>query len=250
MAGARGLLINITGGDDLTLFEVDQAANRIREEVDEDANIIFGSAIDESLSGRIRVSVVATGIDTPLKAEAAAAAGRGGRRRAVTIPGGGHVGGGADDRLQPGVADAGSRVAPLDAAAFGAAGDGRDDSRSALADPAMAAAAMMAPQVPAAASGVPARHRSNLFADASMQPEPVGQVATPEPPRHTLFEAVTGVFGRRRPMPTQAMDQAHARIEPTMPGEPRAEPVRASVRAVVGEETGIEIPTFLRRQSS
>jgi cell division protein FtsZ len=63
MSGARGLLINITGGEDLTLFEVDQAANRIREEVDEEANIIFGSAIDESLNGRIRVSVVATGID-------------------------------------------------------------------------------------------------------------------------------------------------------------------------------------------
>src|SRR3954469_6721439 len=65
MAGARGLLINITGGDDMTLFEVDQAANRIREEVDEDANIIFGSAVDESLAGKIRVSVVATGIDVP-----------------------------------------------------------------------------------------------------------------------------------------------------------------------------------------
>ncbi len=65
MSGARGLLINITGGDDLTLYEVDQAANRIREEVDEEAEIIFGSAIDESLQGRIRVSVVATGIDTP-----------------------------------------------------------------------------------------------------------------------------------------------------------------------------------------
>jgi cell division protein FtsZ len=66
MAGARGLLINITGGDDMTLFEVDQAANRIREEVDENANIIFGTATDENLTGRIRVSVVATGIDTAL----------------------------------------------------------------------------------------------------------------------------------------------------------------------------------------
>ncbi len=65
MSGARGLLINITGGDDLTLYEVDQAANRIREEVDEEAEIIFGSAIDETLQGKIRVSVVATGIDTP-----------------------------------------------------------------------------------------------------------------------------------------------------------------------------------------
>src|ERR1700689_805334 len=69
MAGAQGLLINITGGDDLTLFEVDQAANRIREEVDEEANIIFGSAIDEALQGRIRVSVVATGIDSPAQRE-------------------------------------------------------------------------------------------------------------------------------------------------------------------------------------
>ncbi len=63
MQGARGVLINITGGPDMTLFEVDEAANRIREEVDPEANIIFGSAFDPSLEGRIRVSVVATGID-------------------------------------------------------------------------------------------------------------------------------------------------------------------------------------------
>src|SRR5271167_5234609 len=71
MSGARGLLINITGGEDMTLFEVDQAANRIREEVDEEANVIFGSAVDESLSGRIRVSVVATGIESQKLAEQA-----------------------------------------------------------------------------------------------------------------------------------------------------------------------------------
>ncbi|MDX1950515.1 MAG: cell division protein FtsZ [Rickettsiales bacterium] len=63
MQGARGVLINITGGPDLTLFEVDEAANRIREEVDENANIIFGSTSDNNLEGKIRVSVVATGID-------------------------------------------------------------------------------------------------------------------------------------------------------------------------------------------
>lgn len=63
MRGARGLLISITGGRDLTLFEVDEAANRIREEVDSDANVIFGAIDDESLEGVIRVSVVATGID-------------------------------------------------------------------------------------------------------------------------------------------------------------------------------------------
>ena len=63
MQGARGVLINITGGPDMTLFEVDEAANRIGEEVDADANIIFGSTMDSSLEGKMRVSVVATGID-------------------------------------------------------------------------------------------------------------------------------------------------------------------------------------------
>src|SRR5579883_3229126 len=63
MKGARGLLISITGGRDLTLYEVDEAATRIREEVDQDANIIVGATFDESLEGIIRVAVVATGID-------------------------------------------------------------------------------------------------------------------------------------------------------------------------------------------
>ena len=63
MKGARGVLINITGGLDMTLFEVDEAANRIREEVDPEANIIFGSTFDEALEGRMRISVVATGIE-------------------------------------------------------------------------------------------------------------------------------------------------------------------------------------------
>ncbi len=63
LRGAKGVLINITGGHDLTLFELDEAANRIREEVDADANIIVGSTMDETLDGGMRVSVVATGID-------------------------------------------------------------------------------------------------------------------------------------------------------------------------------------------
>lgn len=63
MQGARGVLINITGGDDMTLYEVDEATNRIREEVDPEAKIIFGSTFDESLRGTMRVSVVATGIE-------------------------------------------------------------------------------------------------------------------------------------------------------------------------------------------
>jgi cell division protein FtsZ len=65
IGGAKGILINITGGDDITLFEVDEAVNRVRQEVDnEETNVIFGSTFDEKLTGRIRVSIVATGIDS------------------------------------------------------------------------------------------------------------------------------------------------------------------------------------------
>jgi cell division protein FtsZ len=73
MKGARGLLISITGGKDLTLFEVDEAATRIREEVDQDANIIVGATFDETLDGIIRVSVVATGIEQAIIARNSAA---------------------------------------------------------------------------------------------------------------------------------------------------------------------------------
>ena len=74
MKGAKGVLINITGGYDMTLYEVDEAANRIREDVESDANIIFGSTFDEKLKGRMRVSVVATGIgvNTPVSWKAGA----------------------------------------------------------------------------------------------------------------------------------------------------------------------------------
>ncbi|AUQ50624.1 cell division protein FtsZ [Phaeobacter inhibens] len=63
LKGAKGVLINITGAHDLTLFELDEAANRIREEVDPNANIIVGSTLDTEMEGKMRVSVVATGID-------------------------------------------------------------------------------------------------------------------------------------------------------------------------------------------
>jgi cell division protein FtsZ len=69
LKGARGVLINITGGYDMTLFELDEAANHIRQEVDPDANIIVGSTFDETLEGVMRVSVVATGIEAAAMAE-------------------------------------------------------------------------------------------------------------------------------------------------------------------------------------
>jgi cell division protein FtsZ len=86
MKGARGLLISITGGRDLTLYEVDEAATRIREEVDQDANIIVGATFDESLDGMIRVSVVATGIDQAVAQRAPAPATAVTQRMAAPAP--------------------------------------------------------------------------------------------------------------------------------------------------------------------
>ncbi|MDO5643166.1 MAG: cell division protein FtsZ, partial [Paracoccus sp. (in: a-proteobacteria)] len=80
--GAKGVLINITGGTDLTLFELDEAANIIRDKVDGDANIIVGSTLDPDMQGAIRVSVVATGIDVAIEEAAPPAP----RRRVETAP--------------------------------------------------------------------------------------------------------------------------------------------------------------------
>ncbi|UYY59551.1 cell division protein FtsZ [Sphingomonas sp. S2-65] len=74
MNGAKGVIVSITGGEDMRLLEVDEAANHIRELVDPDANIIWGSAFNPELEGRIRVSVVATGIDADAQAKPAPAA--------------------------------------------------------------------------------------------------------------------------------------------------------------------------------
>ncbi|HEX7856596.1 MAG TPA: cell division protein FtsZ [Sphingobium sp.] len=74
MRGAKGVIVSIVGGEDMRLMEVDEAANHIRELVDPDANIIWGSAFNENLNGKIRVSVVATGIDADAAAVATASA--------------------------------------------------------------------------------------------------------------------------------------------------------------------------------
>ena len=85
MKGARGVLINITGSMDMTLFEVDEAANRIRAEVDPEANIIVGSTFNQDLEGKVRVSVVATGIDAAARDGAATGAGFNQRVGAVSM---------------------------------------------------------------------------------------------------------------------------------------------------------------------
>ncbi len=209
MAGARGLLINITGGEDMTLFEVDQAANRIREEVADDANIIFGSAVDESLSGRVRVSVVATGIDTQVQSEAAAAApGRSRRRRR---------GGAADGDAQPGpdAVPTAAQADPAGAAADACPGSEPDEPRrrasaAQAAQPlragssASAATALMTPRpsrgCPPSPDGADVRTASG--GTAGLSAAPAAAPAAPPPPRprrNSLFGIVTGAIRGRRP---------------------------------------------------
>jgi cell division protein FtsZ len=254
MAGARGLLINITGGDDLTLFEVDQAANRIREEVDEEANIIFGSAIDESLSGRIRVSVVATGIDSPAQAEHD-------KPRLVAL------GGGAMPQPQPiplpmhtmalpaGAMPAPAPVMtlhPLRQAAPQVLAMTDVMSGTAVLEAAITAAPLpvatpAAVEPAAAVRPAVAPHHTGLFVDPA-QAAPV-QIAG-ESGRPSLFSTVTGAFRRRQHHASAApVEPAPVRTEPAV-HESRIEQPRPSVRQTAGDEVGLDIPAFLRRQSS
>lgn len=256
MAGARGLLINITGGEDMTLFEVDQAANRIREEVADDANIIFGSAVDENLAGRVRVSVVATGIDTPAPAQAESPQHR---PRLVA------VGNGAVAMAQPmGVAQPMAVPAAMPQGPVAQAAMPHPAmAQAALAQAAMAQQAMAqpapaplpvgqpapvaVPPAPAALAADPAPEparprpapRASLFNEAAV-PVPPPAAA----PRNSLFNIVTRGM-RNRPATPPAPELP--RTEPSLNGH--AEPA-AQVRPAQSEEMGLDIPAFLRRQSS
>jgi cell division protein FtsZ len=258
MSGARGLLINITGGEDMTLFEVDQAANRIREEVDEEANVIFGSAVDESLAGKIRVSVVATGIDSKQLAEQP-------RPKLVA------VGGGAVPAPAPIVvrnpAQAAAPAFMPNAVQATAASPLRQASPHA--EPMAAQAAAMdvqfqqPPAQPRPMHAVPEpmvklTEKANLFAEAqrpTAMPAQAPVHTLPEPGRPSLFNAVTGAF-RRRAAPVQETPMAQPRPMRREPAvdeyQPQTQPhAQVSVHQTsAGEQSGIEIPAFLRRQHS
>jgi cell division protein FtsZ len=263
MAGARGLLINITGGEDLTLFEVDQAANRIREEVDEEANVIFGSAVDETLAGRIRVSVVATGIESQKIAEQS-------RPKLVAVGGGG----GAAPAPQPIVV---RNPAPAAAAPAFMPGVMQAPATSPLRQvspqpDSMTNATSMAEAPPPQSVHQqyrPEQHRpvqqtqplpvaqltekANLFA-ASQRPTAMPSQLPPaaaEPARPSLFNTMTGAFRRRAAQPgAPVATQPAVRREPEI-ADHQAQNHHVSVRQTsAGDETGIEIPAFLRRQHS
>jgi cell division protein FtsZ len=276
MAGARGLLINITGGEDMTLFEVDQAANRIREEVDEEANIIFGSAIDESLNGKIRVSVVATGIDTPMERTME-------RPRLVAVEGGAaQVGASATaEVIDPPMSFATTPpIGIRPATPTGLLPQARQ--QTARATPAGVAVPHMVPSAPlpgtpaaapatetddAPAAG-PADGQTETSAGGRTSPRPTGRPTAPpprangpsgegqgigttaQPPRRSIFNIVTGAIRGNLPATPASVPVPPARTEPSLHDAPHEAPVRANVRPTAGEEMGIDIPAFLRRQSS
>ncbi len=245
MAGARGLLINITGGDDMTLFEVDQAANRIREEVAEDANIIFGSAVDDNLAGRIRVSVVATGIDTPVQQTAEPAA-TGPRLVAVG-------GGNAPRAERPAAAGAhtvGSLIPPR-------LPMGNQATAVAYAQQEDEAPATVSLHTQLLTQVQPQAERPQASPQARVEPSAPHPLFTQlpytvEPPaaRTSLFGKVTGAFKRGPAVQTGHEEPEQRRPEPKFAAE--VAETASMVRTVLSEPeaAGLDIPAFLRRQSS
>ena len=282
MAGARGLLINITGGDDLTLYEVDQAATRIREEVDDEANVIFGSAIDESLTGKIRVSVVATGIDSPRtetqsRPKLAVVGGAAPAPAPIQVPAG--MMGGLGAPVMP----AGVQVMAADVLRQRATGSAAPATRvqmiqtTPLRQQAEPEAVMeltiesmvvpppfpLAPPVQAAVGTVPlaahrgptpaARSGGGLFNDqgrpTAAPPVRPAPPPTMEPVRPSLFSQVTGAFRRRPPVtaPAAAPMPRHVAVVAEVRPDDLAPPVEQG-RSRDGVD--LELPAFLRRQNN
>src|ERR1700722_3884900 len=270
MAGARGLLINITGGDDLTLFEVDQAVSTVREQVDEEANVLFGSATDPSLEGRIRVSVVATGIDGPQFQEQP-------RPKLVAVGGGAAIAEPLPIPLPTGapamitMAQARAAAEPIAMAQPMALASNitalRQQSapaeRVVIPDPlpypdeSIVPPAVQQAVAPAGERRPPPtiplpRQPSSLFAQnpgaTQPQPQPI--------PSRSLFQTATGLFRkrasagepgitapRREPITAEASHAAQHRGE-------LMEAERPVERRTALDDSGLDIPAFLRRQSS
>ncbi len=241
MRGARGVLINITGGYDMTLFEVDEAANRIRKEVDEDANIIFGSSVDEGMNGRLRVSVVATGIDAREAREAE-------RPKLVAMGGGGavHAVAASHAPQQPPVRTQ-TGFTPQRMATQGAAPSAPPtalrpvQAYAAPAAPQYAAPVEAAPEAPVVLSQV-----AEPAPRMAVPPRPMAPVVAPPSTGglNNLFRRATGLMRRDVPEAAPApAPVATQRMEPAAAPRPVARPTQQ-------DEMGLDIPTFLRRQSN
>jgi cell division protein FtsZ len=251
MKGAKGLLISITGGKDLTLFEVDEAATRIREEVDQDANIIVGATFDEALDGLIRVSVVATGIEQAQYNRNSTPSAPPPPVAAPTMP----VGGVPESRLADLTARLradnqrlAERAAKLESqaavqAAVAPAGSVAPASRPAPAldrdTLAAVAAAMASDTVPAAAPVQPAS-----YGDVTVRPIAQKPSLFPEP------EAVRSMPTEPAAPPETFIPQAAERVPVRTPRMPKFEdlpmPAQAELRQARGDAESDEHPQRTR----
>jgi cell division protein FtsZ len=238
MKGAKGLLISITGGRDLTLYEVDEAATRIREEVDQDANIIVGATFDEQLEGIIRVAVVATGIDVQsVTASQTPAVPVGAEIRAAE----------AAYRSRTDQQKTAERVERAERIERAIRGDARPPSpQGATSEPATAAA------VPPPSTGAPAMDAVESAAKAAVAaavspPRFVEDVTIrPLPPKPSLFaERIASESASEPPAPAAFIPPAPERTS-RPPRMPRIDelplPAQNELRASRGEATTPEHP--------
>ena len=231
LEGAKGVLINITGGYDLTLFELDEAANKIREKVDGDANIIVGSTLDTGMEGRMRVSVVATGIDavagsteTPVP------------RRSMAAP------------LAPAaeVAEAHAEQAPEPAAAMTpqtapAPAPAQEPSLFADMETPSQRPAAAAPQPAPAAASVP-QHAADDLPPPAYRPQPEPQMDT-----HTarqVEDADNFVAPRASSAPGTPTPEALARLRAAVNRVPKDEPSQPAARSHGASGEAGEKPRF------
>ncbi len=240
MKGARGVLINITGGLDMTLFEVDEAANRIREEVDPEANIIFGSTFDEMLEGKMRISVVATGIDAEAISQPRPAISLVSSRDSVPPLREG-AGGYTQPVLTQNAAQSTKPRPEIDSEPLPQAAEAAETA-------AIRNGAFIAPK-PAdagAARPVPLTQPAVPAATKEAAPKPKGRVPS-------LIERVTGV-GRARataPEPPPRSPVPAAKPATQSNAQPRLAPLEPDDRPNLSkEEDLLDIPAFLRRQAN
>jgi cell division protein FtsZ len=228
MKGARAVLINITGGYDMTLHEVDAAAKRIKDEVEDDANIIFGTALDEGMTGRVRVSVVATG----MQAEMAL--------KAPPLPASEDKAAARVQVLRPVMQPAASPIRRVP-----------EEAPVVAASPVEAPAPVPAPEPITAHSPAveerPAAAARSLFEAAPPVAAVAPAPATPMARGGSIFRKMTGLVGGRAEPPAAPPPAPTPRQEPTLID--RAEP-RPTARGSAPDDASFEIPAFLRRQAN
>jgi cell division protein FtsZ len=255
------MLINITGGSDMTLFEVDEAANRVRSEVDPDAYIIFGSTFDDTMEGQMRVSVVATGMDSATAAHPIPS-----KLNLVSSVGGtkvSHPGVPVDDDPANESLETGDDLDLDTAAAFQVtAADGSDIDEGRRDLPAAATASPLAhtpdvfiPPMPVTRSGVETRSAPDPFKDAAMKNgirPSEGETARAKPRVSSLFARVTGAGRVSRAAKPEAGSQPAAERPVAPPKQPRLGGLNPEERlpASQSEEEVLDIPAFLRRQAN